>query len=268
MGPRKIGADRRNRTVTDKHGALAAHLGHTRDDVVGPAIPFHTNSSGQVGLHTAAQARANLCQNTPAVATPLCVGPLGGLPAADIHEKREEQRRTVQERCERVADLVNHTGQPALVWCQLNEEGDLLERMIPDAVQVSGKQSDDAKEERLTAFAQNRARVLITKHKIGAWGLNLQHCNHIVTFPTDSYEQHYQGVRRCWRFGQKRPVRVDIVTTEGGQRTLANLQEKAAAADRMFTNLVNEMNASMHISRSRAFTLATEIPQWLSTTRS
>ncbi|TAL82044.1 MAG: helicase [Candidimonas sp.] len=195
----------------------------------------------------------------------LSEGMLFALPAADIHEKRDEQHRTVRERCEKVADLVNHTGQPALIWCQLNEEGDLLEKLIPDAVQVSGKQSDDAKEDRLTAFAENKARVMITKHKIGAWGLNLQHCNHIVTFPTDSYEQHYQGIRRCWRFGQKRRVRVDIVTTEGGQRTMANLRQKSAAADRMFSNLVNEMNASMRIERSSAFTRNMEIPKWLST---
>jgi len=190
-------------------------------------------------------------------------GMLFDLPAAGLQEQREEQHRTIEERCQAVANLVNETGQPALVWCHLNAEGDLLERMIPDAIQVSGKQSDDEKEDRLLSFAEGKSRVLVTKPKIGAWGLNFQHCNHIVTFPSHSFEQHYQGIRRCWRFGQRRPVRVDIVTTEGGQGVLKNLQSKAQAADRMFTNLVAEMNTAMTIDRVRAMSKEMEVPAWV-----
>lgn len=190
-------------------------------------------------------------------------GMLFDLPAAGLQEQREEQRRTIRERCETVAELVNSTGEPALVWCHLNDEGDLLEDLIPDCVQVSGKQSDDDKEERLLGFAKGQARVLVTKPKIGAWGLNFQHCNHIATFPSHSFEQHYQGIRRCWRFGQKRPVRVDIVTTEGGQGVLANLQRKAAAADRMFAGLVSEMGAAMAIDRLVTMNNEIKVPTWL-----
>ncbi len=190
-------------------------------------------------------------------------GMLFALPAAGLKEQREERRRSLEERCEQVARLVNGTGQPALVWCHMNDEGDTLEEMIPDALQVSGSDSDDAKEERLMAFADGKARVLITKPKIGAWGLNFQHCNHVTFFPSHSFEQYYQGVRRCWRFGQERPVTVDIVTTEGERGVLKNLQRKAANADRMFSNLVNEMNAAMAVNRAPAFTKQEEIPAWL-----
>jgi len=190
-------------------------------------------------------------------------GMLFALPAVGLKEQRDERRRTVQERCEKIASLVNHTGEPALVWCHLNEEGDLLEKLIPDAVQVSGANSDEAKEERLMAFAENKARVLITKPKIGAWGLNFQHCNHITVFPSHSFEQYYQGVRRCWRFGQKRAVKVDIVTTEGERGVLRNLQRKAVQADSMFSALVSEMNSAIHIERSIAFTKQQEVPSWL-----
>jgi hypothetical protein len=193
----------------------------------------------------------------------LADGMLFALPAQGLKEQREERRRTVQERCEYVAGLVNGTGQPALVWCHLNEEGDLLERLIPDAVQVSGKDSDDAKEERLLAFADNKARVLITKPKIGAWGLNFQHCAHVTTFPSHSFEQEYQCVRRCWRFGQKRKVRVDMVATEGERGVLKNVQRKAAKADAMFTALVAQMNSAMAVDRSTTFTQREEIPAWL-----
>ena len=194
----------------------------------------------------------------------LAEGMLFALPAAGLDEQREETRRTIKERCERVADLVNDTGEPAIVWCQLNDEGSVLEKLIPDAVQVSGSDSDDRKEDRLTAFADGLARVLITKPKIGAWGLNFQHCNRITFFPSHSFEQYYQAVRRCWRFGQKRPVHVDVVTTEGGMGVMKNLQRKSTQADQMFTRLVGEMNSAMAIERNRACERSMEIPQWLS----
>ena len=191
-------------------------------------------------------------------------GMLFSLPAVGLFEQRQERRRTISERCEKTATLVNGTGQPALVWCHLNDEGDHLARIIPDAEQISGKDSDDAKEEKFLAFTSGKLRVLVTKPVIGAWGLNLQHCAHITFFPSHSYEQYYQGVRRCWRFGQQRPVVVDIITTEGERGVMTNLQRKAQAADRMFSSLVAEMNTAIKIERAINFTKAEEIPSWLS----
>lgn len=193
----------------------------------------------------------------------LAEGMLFELPAVGLKEQREERRRTVEDRCQRVADLVNPTGQPALVWCDLNEEGDALEALIPDSIQVSGKDSDEAKEEKLLAFSSGKARVLITKKKIGCWGLNFQHCAHIVDFPSHSFEQRYQGVRRCWRFGQKRVVRVDTVTTEGQQGIVKNLQRKAAQADRMFDRLVQHMNDAKAIASVNQHIKEMERPSWL-----
>jgi len=190
-------------------------------------------------------------------------GMLFAMPAHGLKEQREESRKTISDRCEQVAKLVNNTGQPALVWCHLNDEGDLLEKLIPDAVQVSGSDSDDRKEERLEAFSEGKARILITKPKIGAWGLNFQHCNHVTFFPTHSFEQYYQGVRRCWRFGQKRPVTVDVVATEGSLGVVRNLQRKAAQADKMFSNLVEEMNHAVSIGRANNMNQKMEIPKWL-----
>ena len=193
-------------------------------------------------------------------------GMLFAMPAVGMAEQRDERKRTIQERCERVAELVNNTGEPALVWCHGNDEGDTLASLIKDSVQVSGSDSDERKEDRLTAFADGRARVLVTKPKIGAWGLNYQHCNHITFFPSHSFEQYYQGVRRCWRFGQKRPVTVDIITTEGERGVLRNLQRKAAQADEMFSNLVAQMNSAIALDRASAFQTQIKVPSWLSTT--
>ena len=189
-------------------------------------------------------------------------GALFALPAVSLREQRAERRRTMTERCEKLAALVD-TKQPALVWCHLNDEGDLLEQLIPDAVQVSGADSDEAKEEKFLAFGQGEVRVLVTKPKIGAWGLNFQHCAHVAMFPSHSYEQYYQGIRRCWRFGQTRPVVVDIVTTEGETRVLANLQRKAAQADRMFTHLVAAMRQALAVARGDYGTEPEQVPAWL-----
>ncbi len=197
-------------------------------------------------------------------ANTLAPGMLFSLPAVGLKEQREERRRTIQERCEKVSELVSTTKQPALVWCHLNDEGDKLSEIISDAQQVSGKDSDESKEEKFIAFTKGELRVLITKPKIGAWGMNFQHCNHVTFFPSHSFEQYYQGVRRCWRFGQKRPVQVDVITTEGEKEVLKNLQRKAKAADKMFTDLIRYMNDSISIDRNVDYTQQERMPAWLS----
>jgi hypothetical protein len=183
------------------------------------------------------------------------------LPALGIREEREEARRTVEERCEQAAELLAKAD-IAVAWCQLNAEGDLLTKLIDGAVQVSGSDSTEKKEETLVAFSKGDIRVLVTKPIIGAWGLNWQHCNRMVFFPSHSYEQYYQAVRRSWRFGQTRPVTVDIVTTEGGINALKNLQRKAAQADRMFETLVAHMLNAMEIDRVK-YDLPVEVPEWV-----
>lgn len=193
----------------------------------------------------------------------LAEGLLFALPAVGLAEQRAERRRSIADRCEAVARIVNASKEPAFVCCHLNDEGDLLESLIPDAVQVSGNDSDDVKEDRLISFQRGQSRVLITKPQIGAWGLNFQHCNHVTTFPSHSFEQYYQWVRRCWRFGQQRPVTVDIIASEGERGVLANLQRKSVQADAMFSQLVAEMNHAMRIDRAAEHTTQLRVPQWL-----
>jgi hypothetical protein len=130
-------------------------------------------------------------------------------------------------------------------------------------VQVSGSDSPDAKEEKLLAFSRGEIRVLVTKPIIGAWGLNWQHCNRMTFFPSHSYEQYYQAVRRSWRFGQKRPVQVDIVTTEAGINALKNLQRKSEQADAMFVALVEHMREALDIERDVSYEQTVEVPAWV-----
>jgi hypothetical protein len=184
------------------------------------------------------------------------------LPAVGLREEREELRRTLAERCETAADLLSDADR-AVAWCNLNDEGDLLAKLIPGAVQVAGSDHPDAKEEALIAFGRGEIRVLVTKPLIAGWGLNWQHCHRMTYFPDHSYEKRYQAVRRCWRFGQEHEVTVDLVTTEGGAGTLKSLERKAAQADAMFDALVLHMQDALSIRRSDPFTTPVEVPAWL-----
>ena len=196
-----------------------------------------------------------------------CARPLDGklfvMPANTLDEQRQERRQTLRERCEKAASLLAGTEQ-GVAWCQLNDESDFLESEISGAVAVSGSDSDSAKEEKLEAFSSGDIRVLVTKPKIGGFGLNWQHCRRMTFFPSHSFEQYYQAVRRCWRYGQKHAVDVHVVTTEGEQGVLKNLQRKAEQADHMFEVLVREMGNAIQLQRSAASEAeAVEIPSWL-----
>lgn len=190
-------------------------------------------------------------------------GMLFDVPAMNLHEQREERRRTIPERCQAAADIVNDTGEAAVMWCHLNAEADMLTELVPDAEQVAGSDSDESKEAKFLAFSRGDLRVMVTKPRIGAFGLNWQHCAHETFFPSHSYEQYYQGVRRCWRYGQKRKVVIDIISSEGETAVLANLKRKNEAATKMFDSLVSCMHESMAMRQDNRFINAQEVPAWL-----
>lgn len=189
-------------------------------------------------------------------------GTLFELPALGLHEEREEARRTLKERCEKAAECLADAD-PGVGWVHLNDEGDLLTRLVEGAVQVTGSEHVDAKEEKLMAFGRGEIKTLITKPSLAAWGLNWQHCSRFTYFPSHSYEQWYQAIRRFWRFGQKNEVVGDVVISEGGADQLANLQRKAQLADRMFDRLVHHMNDALSIQRSESFDKPVEVPSWV-----
>lgn len=185
------------------------------------------------------------------------------MPAVGLTEQRRERSRTIKERCEQAAALVASTGKPAVAWCHLNEEGHILEKMIPGAVEVEGNDSDEFKEETFEAFAAGQIRVLVSKPVIAGFGLNWQHCAHQTFFPSHSFEQCYQAIRRCWRFGQKNAVRVDVISSEGEAGVLANLNRKAVQADQMFGKMVELINQELRIEKTNLHTQQQEIPSWL-----
>lgn len=148
--------------------------------------------------------------------------------ARTMSEVREEQKSTVKERCEKAVELASC--KTSVYWCNLNPEGNMIEQLDKDAVQIKGGMSIEKKEDILVDFAKGNIQRLITKPKITSFGLNWQHCNHTVYFPTWSYEQYYQAIRRFWRFGQTNDVNVDLVLSDGQKRVIETLQYKTKKA--------------------------------------
>ncbi len=181
--------------------------------------------------------------------------------ARRLTEVREEQRLTIEKRCEYAAELANRH-KCSVYWCNLNDEGDLLQEIDRDAHQIRGSMSIDKKEEILIAFSAGQIEKLITKPKMTAFGLNWQHCNHTVYFPTFSYEQYYQAIRRFWRFGQKRKVIVDMVYSDGQKRVLDGLIAKAEKANELFSKL-NSTIHSVYEEKRKGFDKMIELPKFL-----
>jgi len=190
-------------------------------------------------------------------------GMLFSLPGRDMREEREERRNSIEERCEMAADIAHdHKGQ-TVIWCELNPEGDALEKLVDESKQVKGSMTDEQKEEYLTAFSKGELKRLILKPKLGAWGLNWQGCHNVVSFPSHSYEQYYQAVRRCYRFKQKHPVKVSLIVGEGEAGILKNIRRKAEQSEHMFKSIVAHMKDAMHLATKDYFPEKEELPKWL-----
>ena len=162
--------------------------------------------------------------------------------AKSMTEVRHEQNQTELKRCEEAVNLAN--GKTSVYWCNTNSESAYLKELDNEAIEIIGSQSIDKKEEILQAFANGEIKRLITKAKMTGMGLNWQHCNHSVFFPTWSYEQYYQSIRRFWRFGQTKDVTIDIVISDGQTRVMDALEQKTKKAIELHTNLTKNVNGA------------------------
>lgn len=163
--------------------------------------------------------------------------------AQTLQERRNARRASMADRVSITAGLVNGTHEPWLVWCDLNAESEALTKAIPGAVEVKGSDSTEHKESALCDFSQGKIRVLVTKPSIAGWGMNWQHCAHVAFVGlSDSYEQFYQAVRRCWRFGQTRPVECYVIAASTEGAVVANIERKERQATEMFESIVRKMS--------------------------
>jgi superfamily II DNA or RNA helicase len=198
-------------------------------------------------------------------------GALFATESMTLAEQRAVRRATLDRRVEAAAELAAGD-EPALVWCELNDEGDAIERAISGAVQVRGSDAPDDKEDRLLGFADGRYRVLVTKPSIAGFGMNWQHCaRQIFVGASHSYEQTYQAIRRCWRFGQRRPVDVFVIRAETDSAITANYRRKEAdaarLADETAIHVLEAVRASVGAARREwndyCPTAPMVIPSWL-----
>lgn len=175
-------------------------------------------------------------------------GRLFAVEAETLGERLQARRESVDARVALCADIVNngeHNGEPWLVWCNLNSESEALAAAIPDAVEVTGSDSPERKTQAMLDFAAGRVRVLISKPTICGFGMNWQHCHHVAFVGlSDSFEQTYQAIRRCWRFGQTMPVDVHYITAEAEGAVVSNIQRKEREASAMMDSLVSAVSAN------------------------
>jgi len=171
-------------------------------------------------------------------------GRLFAMPAITLEERRHARSVTVEERAQEVAAIVaTKPDEPWLIWCNLNSESQAAVDLIPDAVQVSGSDSREDKESRMLGFSSGSVRVMVSKPSIAGYGMNWQHCNNVVFLGlSDSYEQFYQAIRRCWRFGQTKPVNCYIVTSSQEGAVTENIKRKEKDAAKMAEEMVNNMH--------------------------
>ena len=169
-------------------------------------------------------------------------GVLFAVEADSLSERRESRKISIEKRVERLSGIVNHDRDQWLVWGDLNAETDAAEEAIADAIQVQGSDSPEYKESAMLGFADGKHRVLVTKPKIGGFGMNWQNCNKMAFMGlSDSYEATYQAERRCWRYGQQRPVEVHTFVTDRDAAVVRNIERKRKQAEEMTQAMVEAM---------------------------
>lgn len=166
--------------------------------------------------------------------------------ANTLTERREAKKASLTDRVNYAALLAQSTDEPVIVWCHLNDESAQLTAAIPGAVEVKGADKPDHKEKSLIGFTKGDFRVLVSKPKIAGFGMNWQHCNTVIFAGlTDSFEEFYQAIRRCYRFGQTRKVTVYCILSSAESSVVANLMRKEKQHDELSVSLGQYMNAHM-----------------------
>lgn len=193
-------------------------------------------------------------------------GLLFRIPEMSATSFHHEKRLTLHQRCERAAELATHD-KPVTVWCETNEESELLAKLVPDAREVRGDMSPELKEELLLGFADGTFRAIVTKPKLAGFGVNWQHCAHAVFASISfSYEQHYQAVRRSHRFGQTERVRNDIVISDTEAQVWNIVQRKSLDHDMMKSEMAKAMKSAQSESELRVAYGQRErlvFPEWI-----
>lgn len=183
------------------------------------------------------------------IASPSAEGELFGSSLAGVQGRTKERRATLDSRCAAAVELATATKDQVIVWTGMNAESETISREIPDAVEITGSDDPDDKEFALMSFIEGRTRVLVTKPSICGFGLNLQNAAKMIFVGmSDSYESYYQSIRRCYRFGQKRPVTAWVIHTEAEGAIVDNVKRKESDAQELAAELVERCAATSGIA--------------------
>ncbi|MDP4112884.1 MAG: DNA methyltransferase [Bacillota bacterium] len=166
--------------------------------------------------------------------------------AQGLLERNQARRDSIDDRVAKCAEVVNASSEQFFIWCHLNDEAAMIEKMIPDAVDVSGSDSIEHKEESIGGFIDGSIRVLVSKPKILGAGMNFQHCHNTAFVGlSDSWEQYYQAIRRFYRFGQTKEVNVHIISAESEGAVVENIRRKELQNEEMGSQMVKHMSTAM-----------------------
>lgn len=189
-----------------------------------------------------------------------------------LNERRQARRDSLADRVQEAAKIANSINEQVLIWCDLNSESELLAKKINDAVEVKGADSGEHKTAAMMGFSHGNVKCLVSKPSIAGWGMNWQNCHNMIFVGlSDSFEAYYQAVRRCWRFGQDKPVNAYLITSEAEGAVKANIERKQADAQRMTRELVKytqkilepQIKRTTRISEGYFATSSMEVPDWL-----
>ncbi len=158
-----------------------------------------------------------------------------------LEQRASIRRQTSDAKIEQIKKLTDN-GEQWLIWCGLDHESKLAKTNIPDSVEVKGSDLPEFKAKSFEDFQDGKSRILITKPKIGGFGMNFQNCHNVIFYGlNDSWETFYQCIRRCYRFGQKYPVNVFIIISDIETQIYENINKKAEMAERMMNGLIHEV---------------------------
>jgi superfamily II DNA or RNA helicase len=216
---------------------LPSDLGGDDSGFVLPPLNYH--------LHTV---HADITTDVPS-------GMLFRIPDGSATTIHKEKRLTLDDRVDRAAAVANDATGSVIVWCETNGESNALAAAIPDAIEVHGSMSPEAKVEALDSFTFGKSRVIVSKPKLAGLGLNWQHASTVVfASVSHSYEQHYQAVRRSWRYGQTQPVDCHVVISDTETPIWSNVQRKATDHARMKREMAQSMAGFQTTAGKAAYT--------------
>jgi superfamily II DNA or RNA helicase len=185
-------------------------------------------------------------------------GRLFAVEEVSLQGQQRARRDSIAQKADQIAARINGHEEPWIVWCDLNAESEYLANSIPDAVEVKGSDPDEWKEQAMLGFSSGKYRVLVTKPSIAGFGMNWQHCSNVAFCGlSHSYEQFYQAVRRCWRYGQTNPVEVVIVASEAERAVVRNVMDKKDASSEMQEQMVRR---TYRIREDSSMTARDEMP--------